>query len=236
MGLQRLVVPSAQWPTGPGPLRLSPEQSHYLTRVLRLGKGDRFIALNGQDSAWLVELTGPDEAQLIEATGCHEPPERALTLFCALPKQGFDEVVRQCTELGVDRIVPLLSERTLLRPAPQKLERWRRIMAEAAEQSERLRLPELAEPQDWKTALGDAQSLPLKGVCWARSQAPLLNQWLLLQDPQEPLGLAVGPEGGWSDREVQQAIEADWQPLRLGRQVLRAVTAAPTAIALARSV
>ncbi len=235
MGLQRLVVPPEQWSDPTAPLVLTPEQRHYLGRVLRLGSGDRLVILNGQGQAWLAELTGPDEARMVEPLAAETEAERCLTLLCALPKQGFDEVVRQCTELGVSRILPVLSERTLLQPSPQKLERWRRIMAEAAEQSERLHLPQLLDPLPWARALAQVPATDLRGFCWARAEAPLLNHWLQSAEPQHPITLAVGPEGGWSDREVEQALGSGWQPVRLGRQVLRAVTAAPVAIALARS-
>jgi 16S rRNA (uracil1498-N3)-methyltransferase len=236
MGLQRLVIPPEQWSDPSAPLVLTPEQRHYLGRVLRLANGDRLLILNGRGRAWLAELTGPEQVTVLRVVAEDEGTERSLTLLCALPKQGFDEVVRQCTELGVTRIRPVISERTLLRPAPQKLERWRRIMAEAAEQSERLHLPELLDPLDWGTAMAEVTASDLRGFCWARAEAPLLNRWLEAAAPDLPLTLAVGPEGGWSDREVEQALDLGWQPIRLGSQVLRAVTAAPVAIALARSV
>ena len=133
---------------------LSAEQQHYLGRVLRLRGGDRFVAMEPQGQWWLAELISPQEAQILEpmpAAQTELPVE--VTLMVALPKgNSFDEIVRHCTEIGVSYMMPMLSERTLLNPSSQKLERWRRIAQEAAEQSERQIIPAIQEVNKFTTS------------------------------------------------------------------------------------
>ena len=130
--LQRLVITDAQ--IDQQQILLTIEQQHYLSRVLRLRSGDQFIAMNGQGQGWLASLVS-DRAHILESIHAQSELPISVTLVLALPKgNGLDEVVRQTTELGVTCIAPVISERTLLNPSANKLERWRRIAQEAAEQ------------------------------------------------------------------------------------------------------
>ena len=148
--------------------------------MLRLRPGDRFIALDGGGQQCIAEL-GPVSAQaaIVETWETQEPASRiSLTLIAALPKTGFDDVVRQATELGVTQIMPVISDRTLLRPSPQKLQRWRRIAAEATEQSERLTLPQIQDPTPFTQALQQAAPAA-RYLCVTRRQVPPLLTHLL---------------------------------------------------------
>lgn len=224
--MQRLAIADAQ--IQGQRVNLTPAQQHYLTRVLRLKKGDRFIALLESGQWWLSELQLElDHAILLELIPVQTELPFSVRLIAALPKgNGFDEVVRGCTELGVTQIVPLISERTLLQPSPHKLERWRRIISEAAEQSQRQVIPELASPLTFKQAI--AASSPQRYCCVTDPSAPALLQCLA---PGEII-VMVGPEGGWTTAEQAQAIAAGYQPVSLGRRVLRAVTAPIAALAI----
>jgi 16S rRNA (uracil1498-N3)-methyltransferase len=219
-------------------IQLKPDQQHYLSRVLRLQVGDRFISMDGAGHWWLSELQEAGTAAIVEPLVAQTELPIAVTLMAALPKgSGFDEVVRQATELGVTAIAPILSDRTLLNPSPNKLERWRRIAAEAAEQSERLIIPEILEPQPFSQAL--TLDVEVGYICVTRQDAPHLWQQLqsLAQSAALPaIGVAIGPEGGWTDAEVEQAIAAGYQPVSLGNRILRAVTAPLAALALVSSV
>lgn len=216
---------------------LTPEQSHYLYRVLRLGAGDRFLLGDGQGGQWSAIL-GPEAGTATLTPLPHQAPAvptQALTLAAALPKQGFDEVVRQATELGVREIVPILSDRTLLRPSPNKLQRWQRIATEAAEQSEHTTVPLVHAPVVWGTWLAQS-TRDRRWICVARQDCPhVLHQGQ--QDwPWQTLTLAIGPEGGWTPAEVTAAIAAGYQPVSLGPHILRAVTASIAAIALIQGI
>ncbi len=232
--VQRVIVQPSQ--IQGSVLTLIPDQIHYLQRVLRLGTGDRFIVLNGQGQSWVAVLqAGTGQAHLIEARS-DSLVLPTLTLAAALPKQGFDDVVRQVTELGVNRIVPILSDRTLLQPSPQKLQRWQRIATEATEQSERPVVPQIESPQSWPDWLAQCPISDYRWICVTRRNSPpLLSQLLatgLPITPESNIILATGPEGGWTETEVESAIFQGYAPVSLGPTILRAVTAPITAIAV----
>jgi 16S rRNA (uracil1498-N3)-methyltransferase len=198
--------------------------------VLRLQAGDRLILLNGEGQGWLAQLVGANEADLIEPYDLKAEFPIPVTLVAALPKNGFDEVVRCCTELGVTNIVPVISDRTILKPSDNKLRRWRKISAEAAEQSERAIVPTIFDPRSFQKVLSQLES-GNHYICGAREMCSPL----LMALPQAlPSGITVwvGPEGGWTKGEIKQAIAAKIQPISLGNSILRAVTASIAAMSL----
>lgn len=225
--LQRIAIAPSQFQEYQ--ILLTPQQQHYLKRVLRLGEGEQFIAMDGLGKWWLAEITG-EQAQVLQPLIVETELPVAITLIMALPKgSGFDEIVRISTELGVACIAPVLSDRTLLNPSPQKLERWRRIAAEAAEQSERAFVPTILEPVTFKEAVIN-NTANQRYICEAR------GEYSHLQTVINPIGdnvvIATGPEGGWTDREIQEAIAVGFQGVSLGRRILRAVTAPIVALSL----
>jgi 16S rRNA (uracil1498-N3)-methyltransferase len=225
--LQRLVITSDQFDQTM--IILTPEQQHYLNRVLRLKSGDRFIAMNGQGQSWLAELRS-NQATVIESVNTSSELTISVTLMLALPKgNAFDEVVRQVTELGVSCIAPVISDRTLLQPSANKLDRWRRIAQEAAEQSERQIVPTLLDPVPFTDAL-ETLTAEQKFFCAARGSSPHLLQ--CLSNPKSSILVAIGCEGGWTNPEIDQAISAGYQTVSLGKRILRAVTAPIVALSL----
>ncbi len=246
--LQRLVVDSGQLQNKR--LFLTQSQKHYLKRVLRLNSGDRFIAMDGQGHAWLASLVvQPDDpleyqAEILEPLAAGTELSVRVTLVAALPKgNGFDEVVRQATELGVDQILPVMSDRTLLHPSLQKVERWQRIANEAAEQSERLCVPRIAAPVSFAEHIYQecqrSEPLVKKYLCVARGNVPHLLECLqsgISESPPASIVLAIGPEGGWTEDEIAGAIAAGYHPVSLGTRILRTVTAPLVALSLLAAV
>jgi 16S rRNA (uracil1498-N3)-methyltransferase len=247
--LQRLAVNPAQ--IYDRTINLTAEQQHYLHRVLRLNQGDRFIAMDGRGHWWLAILEAKETgliASITDEITVNRELAVEVTLMAALPKgNGFDEVVRQASELGVASIVPVTSDRTLLKPSPQKVDRWRRIAAEAAEQSERQIVPTIFEPVSFDLAVKDCGQ-KYRYMCVARGKNRHLWDCLMgtgragtgappLRMGEEEGGelsiaLAIGPEGGWTDGEVKRAIEFGFEPVSLGSRILRAVTAPIVALSL----
>ncbi|MCT7996862.1 16S rRNA (uracil(1498)-N(3))-methyltransferase [Laspinema olomoucense] len=235
--LQRVAIAEAQFL--PGEILLDRPQQHYLSRVLRLKEGDRFIAMDGQGQWWLAQLSpNPEFATVLESIPVQTELPVPVRLILALPKNGWDEVVRQTTELGVTTLVPVLSDRTVLNPSPNKLDRWRRIAREAAEQSERQIIPSILDLVTFRDYLALPEKPPNRYICVTRSEAPhLLAQVLASQQSPAglqlgPLEIAVGPEGGWTPAEEEQAIASGFQPVSLGSRILRAVTAPAVALSL----
>jgi 16S rRNA (uracil1498-N3)-methyltransferase len=223
--LQRLAIAPDQ--RQQQQIDLTPEQRHYLTRVLRLRTGDRFLVLESPSDSlrdgserWLAELES-EGARLLELAPALTELSTAVTLLAALPKgSGFEQVIQQATELGVTQILPLISDRTLLQPSPQKVERWRRIIQEAAEQSQRQQVPILSDPVTFEQGIATTQGW----LCVTDPEADHLWNCLAGEIGTE-VAIATGPEGGWTEAEVLAALAAGWQPVSLGQRILRAVTA-----------
>ncbi len=216
---------------------LNAEQQHYLHHVLRLQEGDRFTVLDGHGQGWLAELQVEQplarlQGQLLHPLDLQTELPFSMTLMAAVPKgNGFDTVVRCSTELGVARIVPLLSDRTLVQPSAHKVERWQRIATEATEQAQRQWVPEVLPPCSLATAL---TTLPVEAqpyICSLGEAVPSLLDCLMAR-PITPVVVLTGPEGGWTEAEEAAAIAARCQPVSLGQRVLRAVTAPLSALAV----
>jgi 16S rRNA (uracil1498-N3)-methyltransferase len=225
--LQRITIHPQQLQANQ--LLLTPQQQHYLLRVLRLRDGDKFIIMDGMGKWWLARLQG-EQGEVLEPLEVKTELPVAITLMMALPKgNGFDEIVRCCTELGVISITPILSDRTLLNPSHQKLERWQRIASEAAEQSERAVVPTILQPVAFNTAIKETTATH-RYICEARGDYPHLQQ--VINKTANEIIIAIGPEGGWTNQELEIAIASGFQPISLGRRILRAVTAPIVAISL----
>jgi 16S rRNA (uracil1498-N3)-methyltransferase len=235
VALQRIIVTADQ--VGAEQITLTQPQQHYLYRVLRLAPGNQFVALDGQGQQWIAKLTDVSAVSHIVNTMPANPADApTVTLAMALPKgSGFDEVVRQATELGVSCLQPVISDRTLHHPNPKKLERWRRIAAEATEQSERLWLPQVLPPLAWNDYLQQVNG-GHRWLCVARGGAPHLLAVAQTSDRAQPITLAIGPEGGWTTAEIAAAVDAGFQTVSLGPHILRAVTAPLAALALIAAV
>ncbi|MGF1515347.1 MAG: 16S rRNA (uracil(1498)-N(3))-methyltransferase [Elainellaceae cyanobacterium] len=250
-GLQRISISSERRMSDI--LHLEPEQSHYLCRVLRLRRGDRFIALDEQDRSWIAALESDTCATIVTA---HSQPTELrcrVTLQIAMPKAGMEDIIRQTTELGAHAIQPVFSDRVVLKPSPNKLNRWQRVAQEAAEQSERQHWPRVAAALPWNDVLKAprvdppqagavaksiaAKSIVTRYICTARHPAPhLLTRLAQMDALPAALNLATGPEGGWTADEVARAVAAGYQPVSLGRRILRTVTAPVVAMSLVASV
>jgi 16S rRNA (uracil1498-N3)-methyltransferase len=124
-----------------------------------------------------------------------------------------------------------VSDRTLLNPSPQKLERWRRIAKEAAEQSERSVVPAILEPVPFSSVISSI-SATHRYICEARGTYPHLKEAINQVCITSEIVIAIGPEGGWTENELENAITAGFQGVSLGRRILRAVTAPIVALSV----
>ncbi len=242
--LQRLTIVTQQ--VQGQSITLTVEQQHYLSRVLRLRSGDRFLALLDSGVTWLAKLE-EGTAELLEPQEVKTELPLNVTLVLSLPKgSGFDEVVRQVTELGVSRIVPVISDRTVLKPSANRRDRWQRIAGEATEQSERSQTPTVEEPIDFSRYLNElemSKSNDLRYFCWGRGDSVHLLSHLqndLLGGDQIAMNIgitiAIGPEGGWTDEEVDRSVKAGFVSVSLGKRILRAITAPASAMAIVGAV
>lgn len=237
--LRRLLIPPSRWPGvgESGLLSLEAAESHYLARVLRFRQGDRLAVVDGCGQLWSAVLESGEQLRLEQPPGA--PLEQALaaspalTLALAVPRRDAELVWRMAAELGAARLQPLIAARGVVRE-PLPLGRWSTIIREATEQCERLWLPELAPPLSASRCWSEARPGTRLLATTRRADIPPLASWvqaLWNNNPWEPVTLAVGPEGGWSEEEERQALGAGWQMVSLGDSILRTSTAAVAGLA-----
>jgi 16S rRNA (uracil1498-N3)-methyltransferase len=207
----------------------SAAQAHYLGHVMRRGPGDPVHLFNGREGEWLARIAAlaRDRAHLtVESLLRPQTPEPDLWLaFALLKRDATDLVVEKATELGASALFPMVTERTVAARVNEA--RLRAIATEAAEQSERLSVPVIHPPQ----------RLPALLASWPparRLVAGIERRAGALPRPASgPAGLLVGPEGGFTEAELDALGRLDFvEPVSLGPRILRAETAAIAGLVL----
>jgi 16S rRNA (uracil1498-N3)-methyltransferase len=219
----RFYCPDPQ--TG-GRFTLEGDEARHLARVRRLGVGDEVEVFDGRGFASLaiVTLLGRERVELTavgQPLGDRFAPCR-LSLATAVPKgERFDWLVEKATELGVARLLPIQTERSVVDPRPAKIDRLRRVIVEASKQCGRSRFMELERPSPW-TSVAESADDGVRLLAQPGGLPP--SGW-----PRAPRGaavtLAVGPEGGFTDAEVESARSSGWTIVGLGATILRIETA-----------
>jgi 16S rRNA (uracil1498-N3)-methyltransferase len=218
------------------------DELHHLQRVLRLRSGDEVIVFDGRGRGFHGRIASMDNSQAVvslgEAEGRDVEPRLRISLMQAIPHgERMDLIVEKATELGVVRIVPVVSERSVVRPKPggwAKLERLRRIAVAAAKQSGRLVVPEIATPLEFEAAvpLSPVEATSLRIIFHTASDTPSALAGSARFESAAEVSVLVGPEGGFTDREFASATSAGWSAATLGPRILRADTAAVAALTL----
>ena len=211
--------------------------AHQLRSVLRLGPGSQITLLDGSGMAFYTQIVVLSADRATGRVVAQEPvqsePDVVLTLYqCMLKSERFEWILQKGTELGVSRFVPVISSRTVVRPAAKllpKYDRWRAIIREAAEQSRRGRLPILENPLGWEEALGHGSGQRI--LAWEEARGTVTSLGAALAE-SDTVSLLVGPEGGISSDEAAAAIDCGWQSVSLGPRILRAETAAVAAASI----
>ncbi|MCB8922900.1 MAG: 16S rRNA (uracil(1498)-N(3))-methyltransferase [Ardenticatenaceae bacterium] len=208
-----------------------PEQAHQIRSVLRMAPGAGVVVLDNAGWEYDVTLTAVTKQQVMgeitaRRTAVAEPATH-LTLYQAMLKRdNFEWVLQKGTEIGVSRFVPVVTARSVVTTVkPNKLERWQRIITEAAEQSRRGRIPELAAPLPLAEAIA-ACTTEAKLMPWEEAGDVTIAQ--ALAGRPRSVALFIGPEGGFDVTEVVGGVTA----VTLGPRILRAETAAIVAAAL----
>ncbi|MFC1677082.1 RsmE family RNA methyltransferase [Planctomycetota bacterium] len=211
---------------------LTGSEAHHLTSVLRLKVGDKIELFNGKGvvaKAVIVSTKKRDVTVSIEQFRRYERGQKQqIILATSIPKADrFDWLIAKATELGVDRITPVIFERTVKLPNnPKILTRWQNITISSAKQCRRVFLPQIDKPtrlaetvENLKNTYPDSELL----LASPEAQAPSLTQ---LPKKSCDIIIFVGPEGGMTDTERQLLIQNSTQPVRLTSTILRVETAA----------
>jgi 16S rRNA (uracil1498-N3)-methyltransferase len=255
--MRQFVLPASYH--GEAQFRLEGPEFTYLVRVLRMKEGDHFAGLDPggkvvhvtiasiepRGCILQIERRGPRHAEDASSSlrPSTDPPNATpiyISLYQCLPKgRKMDIIVRQATEAGVERIVPVVSTHSIPRYAPDEVEgkisRWKRIVREALQQSGNAVTPELSAPVSLNDVANDWSNRGIGLFCHER---PLANKTLheYLSSDATRVALVIGPEGGLSPGEVETLKRAGFDGIYLGKNVLRVETAALYAVAAVRIV
>jgi 16S rRNA (uracil1498-N3)-methyltransferase len=215
---------------------LSREQGHYLTGVLRLAGGDPVRVFNARDGEWLAHVA--EAGRKAVSLRCERhiadvrlPPDVDY-VFAPLKHARLDYVVQKATELGVRRLVPVITQRTIAERV--NLERMRANVAEAAEQCNLVFVPEVLEPR--KLALAIREWDPGRRLIYCDETAANRNPLAALRGLAAPAAVLIGPEGGFTveERAMLQGL-AHVTPISLGPRIMRADTAAVAALTVVQA-
>lgn len=225
----------------PGKGVITGDLFRHLSTVLRLKSGDRLCLADGagHESEAVIAAIGKD--------GMHVdigPPQQVstavdatrITMYQGLPKgEKIDLILQKCTELGVARIVIFMARRSITRlegdRLPKRLSRWERIVQEAARQSGRDDIPEVAFSESLEDALkGDISTLGL--LLWEDEEDQGLREIVERSDKPESVAIVIGPEGGLTSEEAAVAVGHGFIPVSLGKRILRTETAGLSAVSI----
>ena len=213
------------------------EAAHHLGRVLRAQPGQLYELSDGQQvRLGRIEKVTRDriEFALLDEIPAHQPALELTLLLSVVKFDAFEWALEKATELGVSSIVPLAaarSEKALLAAAGKRAERWKKILAEASQQSRRVRVPELQALSHPTQAFAVQNPVAAKVMLSERPDAHALRQVLQAETTLNQAALAIGPEGGWTEAEFTAALAAGFREASLGKLILRTETAVVAALA-----
>lgn len=229
-----------------GRATLAGDAAHHLGRVLRAEQGQQYELSDGH-AVWLarIERVGRDalEFALIEPVAARQSRVASTLLLAIVKFDRFEWALEKATELGAETIIPLAAERSekaLVAASPKRAERWQRVLLESAQQARCLRPPEL-RPLLTPAEAFRASDAATKVLLSERSDAPPLRCVLEVGAAHSPtadgdrigIALAIGPEGGWTDREFTEAAVSGFREASIGSNILRTETAVAAGLAAA---
>ena len=220
---------------------LADDEARHIKNVLRLRPGDKirlFDGSGGEYDAEIITLSDSSVEVLIlhRIAPINDPPVEITLAQAFLKARKMDLLVRQLTELGISKWIPFMAKRSVPKPDTKHLitraERWRKIVIEALKQSNRGRFTEISETVLFEDILGLAPEHDLKIVFWENESKPLRIALSSYTGPYRKILAMMGPEGGFTPDEIEDAKAAGFVTATLGPRTLRAETASIVACAL----
>ncbi|MBI4685560.1 MAG: 16S rRNA (uracil(1498)-N(3))-methyltransferase [Nitrospirae bacterium] len=232
-------------------ITISGDNARYLTSVLRCNVGDELEILDGKGGSYKSRIIGIENKNVVadifeESFINTESPLNLILIQGILKGEKMDMVIQKTTELGIKEIIPAITERSQIRQT-RKVQRWRKIAEEAARQSGRSMVPVVREPIELRALLkptghgetGTQRNGEMKGfILWEEGGLPLKDAILKISFSQirpftdSPIHVLIGPEGGFTKEEIDIASSKGLTITSLGRRILRAETAAISAVTL----
>jgi 16S rRNA (uracil1498-N3)-methyltransferase len=211
------------------------DDAHHLMRVMRAAPGDQVIVSNGADRECLAEVVELYKEnvllKIVEERPMAGEPRTQVWIAQSLPKgDKLETVIQKGTEIGASAFLPFVSSRTIVqydaKKEAKRMERWRKIAKEAAEQAHRSKVPDVRETVSWKELLRISEEAALTVFCYEKEHALQLRT--VLQESNigtGPVLIVVGPEGGFTEEEASEAERHGCRPVGLGSRILRTETA-----------
>ncbi|WP_408954870.1 16S rRNA (uracil(1498)-N(3))-methyltransferase [Natroniella sp. ANB-PHB2] len=216
-----------------GEVTITGQDVRHITRSLRLDSGDKISVADGEGKKYIIELVELTEksvkGKVHQDFVAKVEPDTKVTLVQGLPKsKKMDLIAQKTTELGVEEIIPVETERSIVKLKPSKAKRrqkrWQKIAKEAAKQSGRAKIPEVKELVGFEEIISLAKEYDLALIPWEEEEGSL-KEVIAGNNKMERVMIVIGPEGGFSKQEVERAKEAGIKPVSLGSRILRTETA-----------
>lgn len=226
-----------------GQVMLEGDDFKHLKQVLRLGPKDTIYLFDGSGVEYIANILAVNKnnavAGIISTFKAETEPEIRLTLFQGIPKgEKMDLIIQKGVELGVHKIVPVITERTVVKidekDKSKKVDRWLRISKEAAKQCRRAYIPYILEPIYFKEAIEMTRSFDSSVLLYENEAKKCLKEVLKCYtiNKIEDIALFVGPEGGFASQEVELFAKTGSDIVGLGKRILRAETAAISVLSI----
>ena len=232
--MQRFFVEAHQIDEAGGSIRMTGNDVNHVKNVLRMKIGEEIHISDGDSREYCCRIADMDEEILLEILSVSEPdyelPGR-ICLFQGLPKADKMElIIQKAVELGAAEIIPVQTKRCVVRldekKAGKKNARWQQIAESAAKQSKRIQIPKVHEVCSFREALQYAGELDVRLIPYELAEGMTQTRNLIDQiQPGQSVGIFIGPEGGFEEQEIQEAMDAGAVPITLGRRILRTETA-----------
>lgn len=215
---------------------ISGSEHHHLRNVLRIGSNEKIRIIDGIGTVYIAKVLHTDSELSCAKILNQEYYERKtpkIALFQGIPKNDKMTLILQKTsELGVNKIIPITTERSLQEPSKNRFERWQNIVISATKQSKRSWLPKICDIISFENCLNSFQSYTLSLLFWENEKVQHIKSVLQQISNVKSIAVIVGPEGGFTDKEANDAIESGCIPVSLGSNILRTETAAIAAITI----
>ncbi len=223
-------------------ITIDTDDVNHIMRVLRLKEGDVICVCDTRGYDYTAQISKAERAaivcRIIEKVKSDSEPDIDVTLFQALPKASkMEYIIQKTTELGIKRIVPVMTARCVskidsAKDAEKKRERWQKIAVSAAKQSGRGIIPEIASPVTFSEAVRELEKCTTRFVPYECETDTDIRSVLVLNRHPETVGYMIGPEGGFDPLEIEEIKKRGIQTVTLGKRILRTETAGEAVLAM----
>lgn len=218
---------------------LNKENANHIINVLRYKIGDEIEISAGDGYDYICEIEEIKNceivAKIIDCFGNNSEPKTKITLYQGLPKgEKMEMLIQKCVEIGVENIVPIYTERTIVKLSgkeDKKIARWNKISEAAAKQSRRGKIPIVENIISFEKAIEICQENDLNIIPYEKEEENTIKN-IIKSFEGEKIGVFIGPEGGFTEKEISLAIKNNLKPATLGKRILRTETAGMVATAI----